>query len=390
MLAPVGLALDVKAVTEGAEPEVVGDGAGPVVALEEAVVRVVELVALEVVLEAGVRGRRREEEVHAHPHERKGRGLQIQDGTGAGKVEQVLDGVHAEAREGLDVGVPVVEAVHIPVEELDVQEAVRKVEVQVPPQRHPEPRQHEEPKAPPGPERLLVGDVRQTARGVGVREQGFPEGPLQDGEGVVEHVVGDLRAAVLAHRVERPLSPTQQVERDVPEPDIAERDQAVRQEAACDPCPGPRLCGLQVVGEEEIVKEGNTQPHEVRRPEQETSGEPAPDVGVRPHLRLLRGRPRGPLQVHPERSPEEAAIHSARKTLEKSRLELPALGTAVPCRCCRAALHCHWRRRCCARFALPLQQRRCLCLGPASRRAQHGACRRLRRRHGSCARRSLS
>ena len=73
---------------------------------------VVEVVGLEVVLEAAVARAGREEEVDAVPEEGEGRGEAEQRGQDARKVVEVLDGVHAEAGEGLDVRVAVVQRVH--------------------------------------------------------------------------------------------------------------------------------------------------------------------------------------------------------------------------------------------------------------------------------------
>ena len=46
----------------------------------------------------------------------------------------MLDGVHAEPGEGLYVNVPVVQRVHVFIHEPDMDEAVRKVEVESAPQ----------------------------------------------------------------------------------------------------------------------------------------------------------------------------------------------------------------------------------------------------------------
>mmetsp|Transcript_27826 Transcript_27826/g.80204 ORF Transcript_27826/g.80204 Transcript_27826/m.80204 type:complete len:319 (-) Transcript_27826:594-1550(-) len=98
-----------KLLTEGAKPVVEWNSASAVVALKVAVVQVVELVALVVVLEAGMRRCGGDQQVDTVPHEGEGRGLDIQGHQCTCKVEEVLHGVHAEAREGLHVGVPVVE-----------------------------------------------------------------------------------------------------------------------------------------------------------------------------------------------------------------------------------------------------------------------------------------
>ena len=64
-------------------------------------------------------------------HESEGCGVDEEAGAQAAEVVEVLDGVHAQAREGLDVGVAVVEGVDVLVESLDVDEPVGKVEVEL-------------------------------------------------------------------------------------------------------------------------------------------------------------------------------------------------------------------------------------------------------------------
>ena len=84
--------------------------------LTVAVVHVVEAVALHVVLPARVARARRQQQVHAVPEEGEGRAEEDEAWQHASVVEEVLDRVHAEAREGLDVRVAMVQRVHEAVE----------------------------------------------------------------------------------------------------------------------------------------------------------------------------------------------------------------------------------------------------------------------------------
>ena len=53
-------------------------------------------------------------------HESEGRGVEEEGGSEAAEVVEVLQGVHAQSGEGLDVSVPVVEAVDVLVHGRDV------------------------------------------------------------------------------------------------------------------------------------------------------------------------------------------------------------------------------------------------------------------------------
>ena len=98
--------------------------------------QVVKLIRLKVVFVARVRRGWRDQQVYAHPHHDERRRVDEQRRPGAAKVKQVLNRVHAETRERLDVRVPVVERVHVLVEHTVVQESVCKVEVEISVQRH--------------------------------------------------------------------------------------------------------------------------------------------------------------------------------------------------------------------------------------------------------------
>ena len=65
---------------ESAEDEVKGHPRCAVVALEEAVMEVVVLVALEVIFEPAVRRGRRDQEMNAIPKENEGRRLEVESG----------------------------------------------------------------------------------------------------------------------------------------------------------------------------------------------------------------------------------------------------------------------------------------------------------------------
>ena len=168
-------------------------------------VEVVVLVTLEVVLPAAVRGRGRDEEMDAVPHEGEWRGEDKEGWTHARVVVEVLDGVHAQPSERLDVGVAVVEGVDVLVERLDVDEPVGEVEVELSVEGHPEGGQDEHGGVPGGGEGLLVAHVGQAVGGVAVHEDGLPDSELDDAHEGVEHVVQHLGHPVLPVGHEGPL-----------------------------------------------------------------------------------------------------------------------------------------------------------------------------------------
>ena len=88
-----------------------------------------EVVGLEVVLEAAVACTWREQQVDTVPQEVEGGGEEGEGGEDAGEVVEVLHRVHAQPSEWLHVGVAVVEGVDVGEERLAVQQAVGEVEV---------------------------------------------------------------------------------------------------------------------------------------------------------------------------------------------------------------------------------------------------------------------
>ena len=87
-------------------------------------VKVMILVRLKVIFPSTVRSRGRHEQVNPVPHESKGGGKDEEGGAHAAVVVEVLDRVHAQPRERLDVRVTVVEGVHVFVQSLDADEPV--------------------------------------------------------------------------------------------------------------------------------------------------------------------------------------------------------------------------------------------------------------------------
>ncbi len=73
---------------------------------------VVEVVGLEVVLEAAVACSGGEQQVHAVPEEVKRGTEEGEVGQDAGVVVQMFNGMHGETGEGFDVSVAVVQRVH--------------------------------------------------------------------------------------------------------------------------------------------------------------------------------------------------------------------------------------------------------------------------------------
>ena len=87
------------------------------------------LVWLEVVLPSTVRGGRTDQEVDAVPHEGEGGGVDQEGGAQATEVVEVLQGMHAETREGFNVRVAVVQTVDVFVQSWDVDESARFVSI---------------------------------------------------------------------------------------------------------------------------------------------------------------------------------------------------------------------------------------------------------------------
>ena len=102
------------------------------------------------------------------------------------------------------------------VQRVEVEEPVRKVKVEVAPDRRERERRDKLGRAEPRAEGLAVAHVGQPAARPEERKhilEGHPDGDARDGP---EEVVGDLVDLVRAARDERPLRPAQPVQRDVP------------------------------------------------------------------------------------------------------------------------------------------------------------------------------
>ena len=102
------------------------------------VVKVVVLICLEVILPPAVRSRWRYQQVDPVPHEGKGSGEEEEGGANAAVVVEMLNGVHAQPSERLNVRVAMVERVDVLVESLDVDEPVGKVEMELTVEGNPE------------------------------------------------------------------------------------------------------------------------------------------------------------------------------------------------------------------------------------------------------------
>ena len=90
------------------------------------------------VFPSAVRRRWGYQQVDAIPHESKGCCKDEEGGPDTAVVVEVLDGVHAQPREGFYVGVAVVEGVDVLVESFDVDEPMGKVEVKLSVEWNPE------------------------------------------------------------------------------------------------------------------------------------------------------------------------------------------------------------------------------------------------------------
>ena len=89
-------------------------------------------------------------------HESEGRGVDEEGRTEAAEVVEVLERMHAEAGEGFDVRVAVVEAVDVLVEGGDVDEPVGEVEVELPVEGDQEAAEDKQGRVGLGGERCLV------------------------------------------------------------------------------------------------------------------------------------------------------------------------------------------------------------------------------------------
>ena len=74
-----------------------------------------------------MRGCWADEEMDPVPHEGERSGVDQEGGAQAAEVVEVLQGVHTEPREGLNVRVAVVQAVDVFVERRDVDEPARRI-----------------------------------------------------------------------------------------------------------------------------------------------------------------------------------------------------------------------------------------------------------------------
>ena len=72
-----------------------------------------------------MRGCRADQEVDAVPHEGEGGGVHQEGGAQTAEVVEVLQGMHAQSREGFNVRVAVVETVDVFVQSRDVDESAR-------------------------------------------------------------------------------------------------------------------------------------------------------------------------------------------------------------------------------------------------------------------------
>ena len=122
----------------------------------------------------------------------------------AGVIEQVLDRVHRQAGPGSDVDVPVMHVMRDLVEDLHMQQAVRPVEVEVPPERH-EHENHQE------PDRLRARvDEGDYAICIGPEHDHLEAGPNRASaddapENVIAYLVVPQEFLALAHPARRPL-----------------------------------------------------------------------------------------------------------------------------------------------------------------------------------------
>ena len=116
------------------------------------------------VFPSAVRRRWGYQQVDAIPHESKGCCKDEEGGPDTAVVVEVLNGVHAQPREGFDVGVAVVEGVDILVQRLDVDEPVSKVEVKLAVEGNPKRCQNKHCCVPPIGECLRRDEMKQSSK----------------------------------------------------------------------------------------------------------------------------------------------------------------------------------------------------------------------------------
>ena len=100
--------------------------------------KIVILIRLKMILPATMRSCRRYEKMNCIPHEGKGRSKDKKRRTHTAVIIEMLNRVHAEARERLDISVAMVEGMNIFVKSFDMDESVGKIKVKLPIERNPE------------------------------------------------------------------------------------------------------------------------------------------------------------------------------------------------------------------------------------------------------------
>ena len=205
----------------------------------------------------------------------------------------------------------------------DVLLPVREVEVQLPVERDPEGGQHEGGEVAGAGGHLLVAEVGQAARGAAVDVQRLPHRELGHPQHRVPHVVQHLAVDFYIHtfgdpllrlsltqtssllfedinchladtvasvRQEGSLRPVQDVEDNMPEAEVTKGDAKVDQEPPPDPAQvGKAAGGLVVVGEEEVVSEGDAEPDQVGAEQERVAGRHLDPPPGRGHRRILGG-----------------------------------------------------------------------------------------------------
>ena len=130
--------------------------------------------------------------MHTVPEHLEGREAEEERRRDTGEVVHVFNRMHRQPREGFDIHVAVVKAMDVAVEERDVNEAMRPVEVEASPDRN-EPRgkgfARQHPRAARVKAQLGRRHKGETAARKAPHEEHLPYGPLQRSEGGVPHVV---------------------------------------------------------------------------------------------------------------------------------------------------------------------------------------------------------
>ena len=180
------------------------------------VVNVVVLIALPMVLPAGVAGSWRDDCMHSVPEEVERAEHEEDRWQHCRQVVQVLDRMHAQPRERLGVNVAVMQRMHEAVQHAAVQHSMRPVKVELTKDwncRNPHQQLGSRERIA---EPAMVRDVWQHARRPKPHEDDFPSAPLESAKEGIPNVVNHATHGGFHTILELPRASPQVEQRDVP------------------------------------------------------------------------------------------------------------------------------------------------------------------------------